>query len=88
MDKLITNLIANTTDKTATRPDGFWEKAESMFLQSLFLFVWMDGKKYGYENNLNSVINLLSLAEIPSETDRQKKKKSQLDELFEKLDNK
>ena len=86
VDKLITNLIANTTDKTATRPDGFWEKAESMFLQSLFLFVWMDGERYGYENNLNSVIDLLSLAEIPSETDRQKKKKSKLDNLFDRLE--
>lgn len=86
IDKLITNLIANTTDKTTTRPDGFWEKAEAMFLQALFLFVWMDGEKHGYKRNLNSVISLLSLADVPSDMERQKKKKSQLDELFEKLD--
>ena len=85
VDKLITNLIANTTDRTTTKQDGFWEKAESMFLQALFLFVWMDGERYGYKKNLNSVIDLLSLAEIPSEIDRQKKKKSELDKIFDQL---
>lgn len=85
IDKLITNLIANTTDKNATKQDGFWEKAESMLLQALFLFVWMDGDKFDLPKNMNSVINLLSLAEIPSEADRQKKKKSPLDEKFDEL---
>ena len=43
-------------------------------------------KLIGYKRNLNSVISLLSLADVPSDMERQKKKKSQLDELFEKLD--
>ncbi len=86
IDKLITNLIANTTDKTSTKPDSFWERAEAMFLQALFLFVWMNGPDFHYEKNLNSVIDLLSLADVPSDLERQKKKKSKLDELFEKLD--
>lgn len=33
--KLITNLISNTTPKGATPSDPFWDKAESLFLQSI-----------------------------------------------------
>ena len=40
--KLITNLIANTTPKGATPADPFWEKAEGMFLQALFYYVWLE----------------------------------------------
>lgn len=35
--KLITNLISNTTPKGATPSDPFWEKAEGLFLQSIFI---------------------------------------------------
>ena len=34
--KLITNLIANTTPKDSASTDPFWDKAEGLFLQSLF----------------------------------------------------
>lgn len=37
--KLITNLISNTTPKGATPSDPFWDKAESLFLQSIFYYV-------------------------------------------------
>ena len=36
--KLITNLISNTTPKDSMSQDPFWDKAESMFLQSLFYY--------------------------------------------------
>jgi len=81
IDKLITNLFANTTDKNASKGDPFWEKAESMFLQSLFLFVWLEGEKYGYPKNFNSVMDLLDMAEV-HEDDGQT---SPLDDLFSKL---
>lgn len=81
IDKLITNLFANTTDKNATKGDPFWEKAEMMFLQSLFLFVWLEGEQYGYKRNFNSVMDLLDLEEIYDDED----KKSPLCLLFEKL---
>lgn len=81
IDKLITNLFANTTDKNASKGDPFWEKAEMMFLQSLFLFVWMEGEKYGYPKNFNSVMDLLNLEEVYDDED----KISPLGLLFEKL---
>lgn len=40
--KLITNLIANTTPKNAQQNDPFWEKAETLYLQALFYYVWLE----------------------------------------------
>ena len=40
--KLITNLISNTTPKGATPSDPFWEKAEGLFLQAIFYYVWLE----------------------------------------------
>jgi len=81
IDKLITNIIDNTTDENASKGDPFWEKAETMLLKALFLFVWMDGERYGYKKNLPSVIDLLELAEVNEDEDAT----SELDELFERL---
>lgn len=64
IDKLIANLIANTTDKNASKGDPFWEKAESMLLQALFIYVWMESDRYGLEKNLNTVIDLLNEADV------------------------
>ena len=38
--KLITNLISNTTPKNAQSNDPFWEKAETLYLQAIFLYVY------------------------------------------------
>ncbi len=60
--KLITNLIANTTPKGSTPSDPFWEKAESLFLQALFYYVWLVEKP---ENrNFSSVLKLMEEAEV------------------------
>lgn len=83
IDKLITNLFANTTDKNASKGDPFWEKAEMMFLQSLFLFVWMEGEKFGYPKNFNSVMDLLGMAEVHDDENAQKN--SPLNKLFDRL---
>ena len=83
IDKLITNLFANTTDKNASKGDPFWEKAEMMFLQSLFLFVWMEGEKFGYPKNFNSVMDLLGMAEVHD--DEKAQKNSPLNKLFDEL---
>lgn len=68
---LITNLIANTTPADAMKGDPFWEKAESLFLKSLFLYVWMEEPPE--RKNFNSVLELLAKAEVtedePSELD-------------------
>lgn len=79
--KLINNLFANTTEKGVTPPDPFWEKAELMFLQSLFLIVWMESDRFGWEMSFNTVLWLLSKAEIGDDADEE----SELDEIFNQL---
>lgn len=71
--KLITNLIANTTPKNAQANDPFWEKAESLYLQAIFLYVWKVCPPK--ERNFRMVLKLLNEAEVradgsPSELDR------------------
>ncbi len=70
--KLITNLISNTTPKGATPSDPFWEKAEGLFLQAIFYYVWLEeppGRR-----NFETVLQLLSEAEV-----KEQNKPSQLD---------
>jgi len=75
--KLITNLIANTTPKGSTPNDPFWEKAEGLYLQSLFLYVWME---YPLEQrNFNSLLELLNKAEVTEDEE------SELDIIMNRL---
>lgn len=60
--KLITNLIANTTPKGSTPADPFWEKAEGLFLQSIFYYVWLEEKPE--KRNFQTVLKLLGEAEV------------------------
>lgn len=60
--KLITNLMSNTTPKNAASNDPFWDKAESMFLQSLFYYVWMEAKPE--KRNFRTVLQLIGEAEV------------------------
>lgn len=60
--KLITNLMSNTTPKNAASSDPFWDKAESMFLQSLFYYVWMEAKPE--KRNFRTVLQLIGEAEV------------------------
>ena len=48
--KRVTNLIQNTNSPNIKNlsADPFWEKAERMFLESLFLYVWMECPKGVY----------------------------------------
>lgn len=51
--KLSYNLMQNTeSDKTASAAsDPFWPKAEKMFLEALFLYVWMECPKGTFDMN-------------------------------------
>ena len=70
--KLITNLISNTTPKGASPSDPFWEKAEGMFLQALFYYVWLEEPPA--KRNFETVLKLMGEAEVA-----QKGKPSPLD---------
>lgn len=60
--KLITNLISNTTPKGSTPSDPFWEKAESLFLQAIFYYVWLEEKPS--KRNFRTVLKLIGEAEV------------------------
>ena len=60
--KLVTNIISNTTPKETASTDPFWEKSESMFLQALFYYVWLEMPPN--RKNFQSVLDLLSEAEV------------------------
>lgn len=60
--KLVTNIMSNTTPKETAPTDPFWEKSESMFLQALFYYVWLEMPPN--RKNFQSVLELLSEAEV------------------------
>lgn len=60
--KLITNLISNTTPKGAAPADPFWEKAEGLFLQAIFYYVWLE--EPSARRNFETVLRLLGEAEV------------------------
>ena len=76
--KLVNNIINNTTPKESSTQDPFWDKAESMFLQALFYYVWLE--KPINERNFQSVLELISMAEV-----KQKDEDSDLTKLMKKL---
>ena len=78
--RLITNLIRNTTPKGAHSSDPFWEKSESLFLQSLFFYVWLASECEG-KRNIRSVLELLREAEMPEKAGQ----KSELDKRMDIL---
>lgn len=72
--KLVTNIMSNTTPKNATSSDPFWDKAEGLFLQSLFYYVWLESPIA--KRNMATVMELVGKAEVtekdkPSELDKQ-----------------
>lgn len=73
--KLIGSLIKNTTPKGASASDPFWEKAEGLFLQSLFQYVWREGVEDGQgikKHNVGAVLQLLQEAEFKEDARGQK----------------
>lgn len=72
--KLVTNIMSNTTPKNATSSDPFWDKAEGLFLQALFYYVWLECPIA--KRNMATVMELIGKAEVtekdkPSELDKQ-----------------
>ena len=83
IQKLITNLFANTTKEGENASDPFWPNAERLLLTALFLYTWMEKPKK--EQNFRTVMDLLAKAEF--ETDmRGNKIDSELDEIFNALE--
>ncbi len=73
--KLIQNLIKNTSNENIknSSADPFWEKAEKMFLESIFLYVWMEcpksfisdsGQVVSLQRDWRSVLYLIDAAQL------------------------
>ncbi|MGF7019023.1 type IV secretory pathway TraG/TraD family ATPase VirD4 [Lachnospiraceae bacterium PF1-21] len=56
VNKLVTNLMANTTQENANHSDPFWEKAEKMYLSSIFFYVWTECPRKEHRRLENGVI--------------------------------
>ncbi len=65
--KLVTNLIRNTTPKTAGNSDPFWEKSETALLQALMLFLYHEAPVE--EQNFTMVMEMLNSAEVHEDDD-------------------
>jgi type IV secretion system protein VirD4 len=79
--KLVTNLIRNTTPKTAGNSDPFWEKSETALLQALMLFLYHEAPVE--EQNFTMVMEMINSAEVREDDDNYA---SPLDILFERLE--
>lgn len=78
MQKLVTNMMKNTTPKGTTASDPFWDKAESMFLQALFYYVHYHVPKE--QQNFRKVMELINKGEVKEDA-RGRKMNSELDIL-------
>ena len=81
--RFINILIANTNGETpgSNSQDGFWEKAERLWLMAAIAYV--QETCLDYEKNMNSVILLLNNSEV---RDEDEEFKSAVDILFEDLE--
>jgi type IV secretion system protein VirD4 len=78
--KLVTNLIRNTTPKTAGNSDPFWEKSETALLQALMLYLYHEAPPE--EQNFTMVMEMINSAEVREDDENFS---SPLDLLFERL---
>lgn len=77
---LVNNILDNTTPPDVHPPDPFWEKAETLFYYSIFLLVWMEHDRFGWDMNFNTFLMLLDKAEAAGDDEL-----SGLDIIFERL---
>lgn len=87
--KLITNLISNTTEVSSNAADPFWEKAEGMYLQAIFNYVWMIGveceRTNRIEHNMWAVMYLVNKT-IIKEDARGQRVDCIVDTMFKRLE--
>ncbi len=79
--KLIDNLIKNTTPRTASNTDPFWEKAEIALDSALMLYLMSEAP--AEEQNFETMMFMMEHAAVREEDEQYK---SPLDMLFEALE--
>lgn len=65
---LVDCILKNTTDSTKTGGDDFWEKSQSLLLQSIIFLIWKYGDRLHLEKNMNTVLKLCSGFVISEDT--------------------
>ncbi|MGM9916903.1 VirD4-like conjugal transfer protein, CD1115 family [Anaerotignum sp.] len=81
--RLVTNLVKNTTPKTAGNTDPFWDKSETALLQAFILYLVHEAPIE--EQNFEMVMYMIENAAV-SENDEEYK--SPMDVMFETLEEK
>lgn len=81
IQKLVTNLMLNTTPKGSKPSDPFWEQAASMLLLALIFYLHYEAPPE--EQNFPMVIEMIRAGEVKEENDRYQ---SPLDMLFNRLE--
>lgn len=79
--KLVTNLIRNTTPRSASSSDPFWEKSETALLEALLFYLRSEAPEE--EQNFSMVLTMLEYADVHEEDED---RRSPLDLLFEALE--
>lgn len=92
VSRLIRNIMMNTApaEGTGGSADPFWDRAESLYLQAIFLYVWLECPRTEYDSsdneiylrrNFETVINILDEAKVNDDGE-----KSPLDIRMEQLE--
>ncbi len=57
VSRLIRNIMLNTTptEGAGGSVDPFWDRAESLYLQAIFLYVWLECPRMEYDDNGNEI---------------------------------
>ena len=63
--KLVTNLNRNTTPRTASSSDPFWEKSETALLEALLFYLLSEATDE--EQNFSMVMTMLEYADVREE---------------------
>ena len=79
--KLVTNLIRNTTPRTASSGDPFWEKSETALLEAILFYLLSEAP--AEEQNFSMVMTMLEYADVREEDSGYQ---SPLDMLFAALE--
>ena len=81
IQKLVTNLFKNTTQKKAQTQDPFWEDSAKMLLMALVSYLHYEAPEY--EQNFSMVLYMLRAGDVMENNDSYK---SPLDRLFDNLE--
>lgn len=83
LQKLITNIFANTTDKTAAKGEQFWDNTAKMMLSAIMYLVWKECPEE--EMNFKTVMDLIMAENVDDEEMEMSSGPSALEMIFEEL---